>query len=101
MGWALLCLLNLAPAAQAAVGRTPGSFEVSPGGAATYTIPIWAPPGPGGVQPTLALTYNSQQGNTTLGVGWSLSGLSAIYRCNRTYPQDGAAAPVALSTADG
>jgi RHS repeat-associated protein len=101
MGRAFLCLLNLAPAAHAAVGHTPGSFAVSPTGAATYTIPIWAPPGPGAVQPTMALTYNSQQGNSMLGVGWSLSGLSSIYRCNRTYAQDGAGAPVALSTADG
>jgi len=96
------CLLALhATQVYSAVGRTPGTFSVSPSGAATYTIPIWAPPGPAGLQPHIALTYNSQQGNGTVGVGWTLSGLSSIYRCNRTYAQDAAPAPVSLSTADG
>lgn len=96
-----LILLGAVPSAQAAVGRTPGNFVVSQTGAATYTIPIWAPRGPGGVQPNLALVYNSQLGNSTLGVGWRLSGLSSIYRCPLTYAQDGTAGPIALSTTDG
>ena len=84
-----------------AAGRTKGSFAVSSTGAATYTIPIWAPPGPRGVTPQIALSYNSQGGNGYLGVGWGISGLSSIYRCNLTYAQDAAPAPVALSTSDG
>ncbi len=91
-----------ADAATATVaGRTQGSFAVSPTGAATYTIPIWAPPGPQGLQPNIALTYNSQQGNGYVGVGWGVGGLSSIYRCNLTYAQDAAPAPVALATSDG
>jgi RHS repeat-associated protein len=86
---------------EATVGRTPGTFAVSSDGATTYTIPLSAPPGPDGLQPKIALTYNSRQGNGSLGVGWNLAGLSSIYRCNLTYAQDGTAAPVSLSTSDG
>ncbi len=41
-------------------------------GAAVYKIPIEVPPGRGGVAPSIALTYNSQQGNGWVGVGWDL-----------------------------
>jgi hypothetical protein len=83
--------------ARAAVGRTSGQFAVSPTGAATYQIPIFAPPGPGGVKPNIGLTYNSQSGLGPVGVGWSIGGLSSIYRCNRTTAQDGTPAPVTLT----
>ena len=82
-------------------GHTQGTFAVSASGAATYSIPIWAPPGPRGVQPHIALVYNSQVGNGPFGVGWSLAGLSSIYRCNLTFAQDGTPAPIGLVTSDG
>jgi hypothetical protein len=56
-------------------GYTPGSFQVSDGGAATYSIPLILVPGTNGVQPSLALTYSSQGGNSIVGQGWSLQGV--------------------------
>jgi hypothetical protein len=97
---ALVCALASSPAALAATGRTLGTFAISPTGAATYTIPIWAPPGPNGLQPQITLTYSSQTAAGAMGVGWSLTGLSSIYRCNQTAAQDAAPAPVALAYAD-
>jgi len=70
-------------------GATPGSHQVSPSGAFTYTIPIATPPGTAGIEPKLSLAYNSQGGNGLLGMGWSLAGLSVMHRCPRTVAQDG------------
>lgn len=41
-------------------------------GAATASVPIVVPPGRKGIQPNLALSYSSNNGNSWCGVGWSL-----------------------------
>ena len=87
-------------AATSPVGATPGSFAVSPSGAATYSIPIQVPPGVGGMQPNLSLNYNSQGGNGIAGVGWGIGGLSAITRCGATIDRDGYKGGVDLTTSD-
>jgi hypothetical protein len=86
----VLLLLALTARAQTTVsGFTPGSFRVTESGAAEYRIPIRVPPGIAGLEPRLALSYNSHAGNGALGVGWSLEGLSTIQRCPRSKSQDG------------
>jgi RHS repeat-associated protein len=71
------------------VGAINGAFNVSPSGAATYTIPIEVPSGIAGMQPSLSLAYNSQGGNGFLGYGWSLGGMSSISVIGKSIYHDG------------
>ncbi|MTK52135.1 RHS repeat-associated core domain-containing protein [Paludibacter sp.] len=82
------------------VGTTAGSFNISATGGATYTVPITVPPGPGGLQPSLAITYNSQARNGLLGMGMNLTGISVITRAPSTVYYDGQAKPIQVSTSD-
>ncbi len=77
-----------------------GEFQVNASGGAVYDIPIFTPPGSGGVEPQISLSYSSQSGNGLLGLGWSLSGLSTISRCRQTMVTDGVAAPITWSEND-
>jgi YD repeat-containing protein len=101
VGW-LFAVLSIvaATSAWADFGRTAGSGGVAPSGAATYSIPIWVQPGPKGLQPPLAFTYNSHSGNGTMGVGWGVSGFSSIDRCPWTLAEDGEKRAVMMSTTD-
>jgi hypothetical protein len=96
---ALMACALVASVAQAQMA-IPGSFSVSPDGAATYGIPIQVPPGIAGIEPSLTLGYNSRSGNGPLGVGWNVSGLSQITRCPQTLPQDGAQTGVNYTSSD-
>jgi RHS repeat-associated protein len=69
-------------------GYTQGGFGVSDGGAATYSIPFVIPAGTAGLQPKIGLSYSSQSGNSFVGLGWSLTGLSSITRSSKTRAQD-------------
>jgi hypothetical protein len=98
---ALLCaaLICVGVSARAEHGRTPGSFNVS-GGAATYTVPIWTPPGPNGMTPSIAVTYSSASSNGVGGMGWQIAAYSAISRCPRTFAQDGVSSQILLNSQD-
>ncbi len=74
--------------ASAEVGTSAGEFRVDESGNANYGIPILTAPGSGGVAPQIGLGYSSQGGNGPLGVGWSVTGLSAISRCAQTIEQE-------------
>jgi hypothetical protein len=82
------------------VGTLAGSGTVGADGQYHYTLPIEIPPGRAGMQPALALAYSSGAGNGLVGVGWQLTGLSAIKQCPRTFATDGTAAGVALDGSD-
>jgi len=71
------------------VGEIPINHNISPTGATIYQVPVNVIPGRNGLQPNLAIIYNSQSGDGMLGVGWSLSGLSAITRGNFSVYYDG------------
>jgi RHS repeat-associated protein len=88
-------------------GRTAAQFSVSPTGAATYNIPLWTPPGVHSIEPHLALHYTSGGSDGPLGPGWSITGISAIVRCGKTWASTGGTtttlgspAGVTLTTSD-
>jgi YD repeat-containing protein len=76
------------------VGTTSVAFNVSPTGAATFSLPVMVPQGLNGLQPSVSLTYNSQSGNGIAGWGCNLSGISAITRVPKTVYHDHIAYPV-------
>jgi hypothetical protein len=77
-------------------GETSGDFKVDDGGQASYTIRLWTPDGPMGVKPQLALHYNSANGPSSVGMGFTLAGnvISMISRCRKTIPVDGDVSPI-------
>lgn len=83
------------------VGASPGSLDVVQG-QLRYSIPIQLPDGPGGINPSFSLDYSSDSGYGHAGMGFHISGLSAIERCpmRRTLLRDGISAGVAGTTAD-
>lgn len=67
------------------VGEIPINSGILPSGAKTYEIPITVYPGMNGFTPNISLVYNSQQGNSTLGMGWSVSGIPMIVRGEKPF----------------
>ncbi|HEV8355409.1 MAG TPA: SpvB/TcaC N-terminal domain-containing protein, partial [Gemmatimonadales bacterium] len=49
-------------------------------GSGSTAVKLALPRGPGGITPDLSLTYNSGAGNSSLGLGWSLSGMLSVRR---------------------
>lgn len=86
--------------ALSAHGRTSGGADVMDSGQAGYSIPLFTPPGTHGLTPSLSLNYGSGSGEGSFGFGWSMSGLSGISRCRKTWAQDGASVNVGNGPSD-
>ncbi|MFY0641615.1 MAG: VCBS repeat-containing protein [Bermanella sp.] len=72
-----------------ASGRISSTFGVHSSGASVYSIPIEIPPGIKGFSPHISLNYSSHGAPGKSGVGWSVSGPTAISRCAAIVAIDG------------
>ena len=86
--------------AEAGDFTTGHQFAVSENGAATVSIPVQVPRGIAGMEPQLAFNYSSSSGNGLIGLGWSLSGPSAITRCPKNMAADGERGRVSFDAGD-
>lgn len=91
---------NPPPNPSATIGQTLGQATVSITGEGIYSIPIFAPPGVNQLTPEISLVYAHRQDESLAGVGWTLSGLSAIKRCAKTIAQDGESKAIGLTLED-
>ena len=73
-----LSLLPQITSAAVVVGKTEGTFAVSPKGAATYTIPLTIMKGMSDFKPELSLFYDSNAESGIMGQGWSIKGMHTI-----------------------
>lgn len=88
------------PAAGSFTPGTNGGVSVGPNGQLTYSLPIFTAPAAGSMAPSLSIDYSSQAGPGLVGIGGSLSGLSAVGRCPKTIAQDGATSEIAYDDTD-
>ena len=89
-----LMVARYAEAETTAIGSIGGALNVSETGAATYTIPIDVPQGINGMQPSVALTYNSHGGDGVCGIGFSVAATSVITRTMKDIYHDGVASGI-------
>ncbi len=82
------------------VGEIPIQYSQDKNGGVNYTVPLEIHPGRSGLQPNLSLAYNSMRGNSILGYGWGLAGLSAITPVNKTIYYNSDASPINLTQTD-
>jgi Salmonella virulence plasmid 65kDa B protein len=92
---------DLPPDITLSAGTISGAFSVSATGEAIYRLPLGVPPGRAGMQPSLALTYDSAMGDGgPVGKGFSISGLSAVTRCPHTAADNGVISGVIFAETD-
>src|SRR5439155_23597563 len=65
------------------------------------TVPLWTPEGRHGMRPALALRYSNIEGDSPVGLGWSVSGgMSMIHRCATNTTRSSNAAAVKFDATD-
>ncbi|MGI9638671.1 SpvB/TcaC N-terminal domain-containing protein [Acinetobacter baumannii] len=78
----ILCAMHYTNAADIELSASlKGSTSVDGLGVLNYKLPLSLPPSIHGFSPELNLNYNGQANDGILGLGWGVSGLSAISRC--------------------
>jgi RHS repeat-associated protein len=82
------------------VGTLSGQSNVSPNGDFSYSIPITTAESTGGLKPQVGLSYSSSPNNGHIGVGWGVSGMSTISRCEQNVETDGAVTKVDFTNTD-
>lgn len=82
------------------VGKIDINSDVSATGAKTYEVPIDVYPGIRGMEPHLALSYDSHQGNSIVGTGWRLSGISSIVRNGKDICHDSTTDGIRMNNSD-
>ena len=56
-------------------------------GTATYGVSISVPPGVGGLQPSVSLSYNSGSGNSAFGIAWSWEPMKIVRQTSKGFPR--------------
>jgi hypothetical protein len=56
-------------------------------GTGNFSVPLAVPPGRNGLQPQLALTYSTGNGNGPFGLGWSLSVPGVTLKTSKGIPR--------------
>ncbi|MDP4262233.1 MAG: SpvB/TcaC N-terminal domain-containing protein [Bacteroidota bacterium] len=82
------------------VGTVNGAAGTTPSGGATYSIPVYTPPGTNGLEPSVNIAYNSQGGDGIAGFGWNIGGLSVITRTGKNIYHNGIVNPVTYTSDD-
>jgi RHS repeat-associated protein len=82
------------------VGEIEGSVSSTATGGIIYSIPIFTCPGTNGLEPSIALSYNSHATSGIAGYGWNITGLSAITRTGKNFYHNGSVTPVTFTIDD-
>lgn len=82
------------------VGKTSSSYNVSMVGSLNYNIPISVALGTKGIEPKIAINYNSLNTNGLVGYGWNISGIESITREGKTLYHNNTVKGLSLTNAD-